>query len=72
MVKMLSYKGVVFAIDHHFFLRLLIQSPPLGDTATGATKPAVAETELLYMFPICDQKMIVLTQLVHEEGLDFY
>lgn len=47
MVKMLSYQGDVFAIEPPLFVELEItETEPgfKGDTATGATKPAIVET----------------------------
>lgn len=47
MVKILSYNGNVFGIEPPLFVELQItQTEPgfKGDTATGATKPAVVET----------------------------
>ena len=47
MVKILSYNGSVFGIEPPLFVELTVtQTEPgfKGDTATGATKPAVVET----------------------------
>ena len=47
MVKMLSYQGDVFAIEPPLFVELEITDTEpgfKGDTATGATKPAIVET----------------------------
>ena len=47
MVKMLSHNGSVFAVEPPLFVELEItETEPgfKGDTATGATKPAVVET----------------------------
>jgi len=46
-VKILSYKGNVFGVEPPTFVELtIVQTDPgfKGDTATGATKPAVLET----------------------------
>jgi len=55
MVKMLSYKGVVFAIEPPLFVELEVtHTEPgfKGDTATGATKPAVVETGATVQVPL--------------------
>ena len=47
MVKVLSYQGSVFAVEPPLFVELEVtETEPgfKGDTATGATKPAVVET----------------------------
>ena len=47
MVKVLSYNGSVFAVEPPLFVELVITDTEpgfKGDTATGATKPAVVET----------------------------
>ena len=47
MVKVCSYKGNVFAIEPPLFVELTItETEPgfKGDTATGASKPAIVET----------------------------
>ncbi len=46
-VKVLSYKGSIFAVEPPFFVELQItETDPgfRGDTATNATKPAIVET----------------------------
>ncbi len=46
-VKVLSYKGSIFAVEPPFFVELEItETDPgfRGDTATNATKPAIVET----------------------------
>jgi translation elongation factor P len=55
MVKMLSYKGVVFAIEPPLFVELEVTSTEpgfKGDTATGASKPAVVETGATVQVPL--------------------
>lgn len=47
LVKVLSYKGVVFGVEPPNFVELVVtKTDPgfKGDTATNATKPAVVET----------------------------
>ena len=47
VVKVLSYKGVVFGVEPPFFMELqVVKTDPgfKGDTATNATKPATLET----------------------------
>ena len=47
VVKVLSYKGVVFGVEPPFFMELqVVKTDPgfKGDTATNATKPAILET----------------------------
>ena len=55
MVKMLSHNGEVFAIEPPLFVELEItETEPgfKGDTATGATKPAVVETGATVYVPL--------------------
>lgn len=55
MVKMLSHNGQVFAIEPPLFVELLItETEPgfKGDTAQGATKPAVVETGATVYVPL--------------------
>ena len=55
MVKLCSHKNNVFAIEPPLFVELLItESEPgvKGDTATGATKPAVVETGATVYVPL--------------------
>ena len=55
MVKVCSYNGNVFAIEPPLFVELAItETEPgfKGDTATGATKPAVVETGATVMVPL--------------------
>ena len=55
MVKICSYNGNVFAIEPPLFVELQItETEPgfKGDTATGATKPAVVETGAKVMVPL--------------------
>ncbi len=55
MVKMLSHNGQVFAIEPPLFVELVITSTEpgfKGDTATGATKPAVVETGATVYVPL--------------------
>lgn len=55
MVKMLSHNGQVFAIEPPMFAELeIIETEPgfKGDTATGATKPAIVETGATVLVPL--------------------
>lgn len=55
MVKMLSHNGQVFAIEPQMFAELeIIETEPgfKGDTATGATKPAIVETGATVLVPL--------------------
>jgi elongation factor P len=55
MVKMLSHNGAVFAIEPPLFVELEITDTEpgfKGDTATGATKPAVVETGATVYVPL--------------------
>ena len=55
MVKLVSHAGEVFAIEPPLFVELVItESEPgvKGDTATGATTPAVVETGATVMVPL--------------------
>ena len=55
MVKICSHNGSVFAIEPPLFVELEItETEPgfKGDTATGATKPAVVETEATVYVPL--------------------
>ena len=55
MVKMLSHNGEVFAIEPPMFVELEItETEPgfKGDTATGATKPAIVETVATVYVPL--------------------
>ena len=55
MVKVCSHNGNVFAIDPPLFVELQItETEPgfKGDTATGATKPAVVETGATVYVPL--------------------
>ncbi len=55
MVKMLSHNGSVFAVEPPLFVELQItETEPgfKGDTATGATKPAVVETGATVYVPL--------------------
>ena len=55
MVKILSHKGNVFAIEPPLFVELEItETEPgfKGNTATGATKPAIVETGAQVMVPL--------------------
>ena len=55
VVKMLSYQGEVFAIEPPMFVELEITDTEpgfKGDTATGATKPAVVETGATVYVPL--------------------
>ena len=55
MVKMLSHAGQVFAIEPPHFVELEITDTEpgfKGDTATGASKPAVVETGATVYVPL--------------------
>ncbi len=55
MVKICSHNGNVFAIDPPLFVELAVtETEPgfKGDTATGATKPAIVETGAQVMVPL--------------------
>ncbi|MFT4146581.1 MAG: elongation factor P [Mobilitalea sp.] len=55
MVKMLSHNGQVFAIEPPLFVDLVITDTEpgfKGDTAQGATKPAVVETGATVYVPL--------------------
>lgn len=55
MVKMLSHNKQVFAIEPPLFVELVItETEPgfKGDTATGATKPAIVETGATVYVPL--------------------
>jgi elongation factor P len=55
MVKILSHQGSVFGIDPPLNVELVItETEPgvKGDTATGATKPAIVETGAKVMVPL--------------------
>ncbi|MFI3229973.1 MAG: elongation factor P [bacterium] len=55
VVKILSYNGGVFGIEPELFAELdIIETEPgfKGDTATGATKPAIVETGATINVPL--------------------
>ncbi len=55
MVKMCSHNGNVFAVEPPLFVELKITDTEpgfKGDTATGATKPAVVETGATVYVPL--------------------
>ncbi|MBQ8147744.1 MAG: elongation factor P [Lachnospiraceae bacterium] len=55
MVKIMSYKGDVFAVEPPLFVELEItecEPGVKGDTATGATKPCTVETGATLMVPL--------------------
>lgn len=55
MVKMLSHNGAVFSIEPPLFVELEITDTEpgfKGNTATGATKPAIVETGAQVMVPL--------------------
>ena len=55
MVKICSHKGNVFAVEPPLFVELQITDTEpgfKGDTATGATKPAIVETGAQVMVPL--------------------
>lgn len=63
MVKMCSHNGSVFAVEPPLFVELKItETEPgfKGDTATGATKPAVVETGATVYVPLfVDQEDVI-------------
>lgn len=63
MVKICSYNGNVFAIEPPLFVELEITDTEpgfKGDTATGATKPAIVETGAKVMVPLfVDQGKVI-------------
>ena len=55
MVNMLSYQGKVFSVEPPMFAELVITDTEpgfKGDTATGATKPAIVETGAQILVPL--------------------
>jgi elongation factor P len=55
MVKMLSHSGIVFGIEPPLFVELeIVETEPgfKGDTAQGATKPAIVETGATVYVPL--------------------
>ncbi len=55
VVKVLSYEGQIFGIEPPLFVELeIIETEPgfKGDTATGATKPAIVETGATVLVPL--------------------
>ena len=55
MVKVCSHKGSVFAVEPPLFVELVVTDTEpgfKGDTATGATKPAVVETGATVYVPL--------------------
>ena len=55
MVKVCSHNGNVFAVEPPLFVELVItETEPgfKGDTATGATKPAIVETGATVYVPL--------------------
>lgn len=53
--KVCSYKGSVFSVEPPLFVELVITDTEpgfKGDTATGATKPAIVETGAKVMVPL--------------------
>ncbi len=52
MVKLCSHAGKVFSIEPPLFVELEITESEQGDTATGATKPAILETGARIMVPL--------------------
>ena len=55
MVKMLSHNGQVFSVEPPLFVELEItETEPgfKGDTATGASKPAIVETGAQVSVPL--------------------
>lgn len=63
MVKMCSHNGNVFAVEPPLFVELKITDTEpgfKGDTATGATKPAVVETGATVYVPLfVDQEDVI-------------
>ena len=54
-VKIMSYKGKIFDLEPPLFVELEVtETEPgvKGDTATGATKPAVVETGASVLVPL--------------------
>ena len=63
MVKILSYEGQVFGIEPPLFVELEItETEPgfAGNTAQGATKPAIVKQVLLYMYLYLSIRMKLL------------
>ena len=55
MCKVCSYNGNVFSVEPHMFVELVVTDTEpgfKGDTATGATKPAVVETGATVAVPL--------------------
>ena len=55
MCKVCSYNGNVFSVEPPMFVELVVTDTEpgfKGDTATGATKPAVVETGATVAFPL--------------------
>ena len=55
MCKLSAYQGNIFAVEPPMFVELEItETEPgvKGDTATGATKPAIVETGAQVMVPL--------------------
>jgi len=71
--KVCSYKGNVFSVEPPLFVELEITDTEpgfKGDTATGATKPAIVETGAKIMVPLfIDQGEIVRIDTRTEEYL---
>ena len=62
MVKVCSHNGNVFAIEPPLFVELEITDTEpgfKGDTATGATKPAVVETGAATCFPSAAVRLLL-------------
>lgn len=63
MVKVLSHNGLVFGVEPPLFVELeIIETEPgfKGDTATGATKPAVVETGATVYVPLFVDKGTII------------
>ncbi len=73
MVKMCSHNGSVFAVEPPLFVELKItETEPgfKGDTATGATKPAIVETGATVYVPLfVEQDDVIKIDTMLEEYL---
>ena len=71
VVKILSYKGVIFGSEAPNFVELLVtQTEPgvRGDTATNVTKPATLETGAEIRVPIFINEGEILPCCCHPDG----
>ena len=72
MVKLCSHNGNVFAIEPPITVELVItESEPgvKGDTATGATKPAIVETGAKILVPLFVNQAIPLRLIPVQENI---